>query len=91
MLPKKGKCNKAECEEETEENFIRFKRKHSAVESAINGLENHGLDRCPDHGIKGFKRYVGLSVLARNLQIIGHRIQQKELKRLQRSEQRKAA
>ena len=91
VLPKKGRCNKAECEEETEENFIRFKRKHSAVESAINGLENHGLDRCPDHGIQGFKRYVGLSVLARNLQIIGHRIQQKELKRLQRSEQRKAA
>ncbi len=91
VLPKKGRCNKAECEEETAENFIRFKRKHSAVESAINGLENHGLDRCPDQGIQGFKRYVGLSVLARNLQIIGHHIQQKELKRLQRSEQRKAA
>lgn len=91
VLPKKGRCNKAECEEETTEDFIRFKRKHSAVESAINGLENHGLDRCPDHGIQGFKRYVGLSVLARNLQIIGHHIQQKGLKQLQRSEQRKAA
>jgi transposase, IS5 family len=54
-------------------------------------LENHGLDRCPDHGIQGFKRYVSLSVLARNLQIMGHHIQQKELKQLQRSEQRKAA
>jgi hypothetical protein len=91
VLPKKGRCNKAECEEETAKDFIRFKRKHSAVESAINGLENHGLDRCPDHGIQGFKRYVGLSVLARNLQIMGHHIQQKGLKHLQRSEQRKAA
>jgi hypothetical protein len=54
-------------------------------------LENHGLDRCPDHGIQGFKRYVGLSVLARNLQIMGHNIQQKGLKQLQRFEQRKAA
>jgi hypothetical protein len=26
------------------------------VESGINALENHGLDRCPDHGINGFKR-----------------------------------
>lgn len=90
VLPKKGRCNKTECEEETAESFICFKRKHSAVESAINGLENHGLDRCPDHGIQGFRRYVGLSVLARNLQIMGHRIQQKGLKQLQRSE-RKAA
>lgn len=91
VLPKKGRCNKAECEEETAEDFIHFKRKHSAVESAINGLENHGLDRCPDHGIQGFKRYVSLSVLARNLQIMGHHIQQKELQQLQRSEQQKAA
>ena len=37
------------------------KRKHSAVESAINALENHGLDRCPDHCIDGFKRYVSLA------------------------------
>jgi len=91
VLQKKGRCNKAECEEETADDFIRFKRKHSAVESAINGLENHGLDRCPDHGIQGFKRYVGLSVLARNLQIMGHHIQQKGLKQLQRFERCKAA
>lgn len=91
VLPKKGRRNKAECEEETAQDFIRLKRKHSAVESAINGLENHGLDRCPDHGIQGFKRYVSLAVLARNLQIMGHHIQQKGLKQLQRSEQRKAA
>ena len=44
VLPKKGKRNKAEHEEETAEVFIQSKRKHSAVESAINGLENHGLD-----------------------------------------------
>jgi len=90
VLPKKGKRNKAEQKEETAKEFIRRKREHSAVESAINGLENHGLDRCLDHGIQGFKRYVSLAVLSRNLQIIGHDIQQKKLKQLQRS-QRKAA
>jgi hypothetical protein len=89
VLPKKGKCNKMEQQEETAEIFVHTKRKHSAVESGINALENHGLDRCPDHGLLGFKRYVSLSVLARNLQIIGHHIQQEELKRIQR--QRKIA
>ena len=91
VLPKKGKRNKLEQEEETSEEFIKLKQKHSAVESDINGLENHGLDRCPDHGIIGFKRYVSLAVLARNLQIIGTHIQQKEFKRFQRSQMDKAA
>lgn len=91
VLPKKGKLNKTEHEEETTEIFIKYRRKHSAVESAINALENHGLDRCLDSGILGFKRYVSLSILARNLQIIGHHIQQKELKKIQRAERRKAA
>jgi hypothetical protein len=31
------------------------------VESAINALEAHGLDRCPDHGLAGFQRYVALA------------------------------
>ena len=74
---KRGSVNKGEQKEETSEEFIRRKREHSAVEPAINGLENHGLGRCLDHGIQGFKRYVGLAVLSRNLQIIGHDIQQK--------------
>ena len=37
----------------------------TAVESAINALEAHGLDRCPDHGIDGFKRYIALAVFTR--------------------------
>ena len=84
ILPKKGRLSAAEQKIEQSEEFIESRRKHSAVESCINALENHGLDRCPDHGLHGFKRYVGLSVLARNIQILGHIIQQKELKRQQR-------
>ncbi len=81
ILPKKGRLSAKDKEIEHSEEFITSRRKHSAVESSINALENHGLDLCPDHGLHGFKRYVALSVLARNIQILGHLLQQKELKR----------
>ena len=81
VMPKKGRLSKKDKQIETSEEFIECRRKHSAVESSINALENHGLDRCLDHGLNGFKRYVALSVLARNIQMLGHIIQQKELKR----------
>ena len=41
-------------------------------------LEHHGLNRCPDKGLNGLKRYVGLSVLAYNLHIIGNHLIAKE-------------
>lgn len=88
ILPRKGKLSAINKEIENSEEFKEARRKHSAVESSINALENHGLDRCLDHGIHGFKRYVGLAVLARNIQIIGHILQQKELKRIQKLERR---
>jgi hypothetical protein len=84
VLPKKGRLSAQDKEIEQSEEFTESRRKHSAVESCINALENHGLDRCLDHGLHGFKRYVALSVLARNIQILGHLIQQKELKRQKR-------
>lgn len=70
------------------EEFKEVRRKHSATELSINALENQGLDRCLVHGIHGFKRYVGLAVLARNIQIFGHILQQKQLQRMQRLEKK---
>jgi hypothetical protein len=84
VLPKKGKLNQKDKQIEHSEEFIKSRRKHAAVESAISALENHALDRCPDHGIDGFKRYVALAVLARNIQILGAKIRQKELRRQKR-------
>jgi IS5 family transposase len=55
-MPKKGKRNKAENEREYSAEFKHYKRKHSAVESAINALAVHGLDRCPDKGLDGFEK-----------------------------------
>lgn len=71
ILPKKGKLNEKEKEIEGEEEFRKAKRKHSGVESAINELEVHGLDRCLDVGIHGFKRYVAMAVVAFNIHKIG--------------------
>lgn len=56
----------------------------SRLESAINALEVHGLDKCPDHGIEGFKRYVGLAVLSRNIHWLGVIVCQKEQAKLTR-------
>ena len=80
VMPKKGKLTISEKQEESAEEFIRARYKHSAVESAISAMENHGLDRCPDVGLEAFQRYVALAVVARNLQQLGSLIIQKERK-----------
>jgi hypothetical protein len=71
VLPRKGHLTAEERAVEESDEFRKSRRKHSAVESAINALEVHGLDLCPDNGISGFKRYVALAVVARNIQRIG--------------------
>ncbi|WP_226852289.1 ISNCY family transposase [Acidithiobacillus thiooxidans] len=71
VLPKKGRPSAEEKRRESDPEFVRLRHQHSAVESAINALEQHGLDQCPDHGITGFKRYVALAVLARNIHRLG--------------------
>ena len=78
VLPRKGKLSKEAREIQAESEFVKARKQHAAVESAINALEVHGLDRCPDHGMKGFKRYVSLAIVARNLQIIGAKLLEKE-------------
>ena len=74
IMPKKGKCNKLEQEEEGQRYFKRLRNKHSAVESNINELECRGLDRCPDRGYPNFRRYIGLAVAAYNLRRIGQEL-----------------
>ena len=83
-LPKKGKLSSEEKTKARTGIFRKARRQHSAVESAINALEHNGLDRCPDHGIDGFKRYVALGILSRNLQRIGAIVIAKELALLKR-------
>jgi len=70
-LPRKGKLSQSAQEIEQSADFVKARRAHSAVESAINALEVHGLDICRDHGIVGFTRYVAWAVVARNIHRIG--------------------
>jgi transposase, IS5 family len=83
-LPRKGKLSQQAQEIERSEELREARRKHSAVESGINALEVHGLDRCRDHGIDGFKRYVALAIVARNIQRIGAILQKREQKRIEK-------
>ena len=89
VLPKKGRLNDEERRWEQSEEFKHHRHQHAAVESAINALENHSLDRCCDHGIDGFRRYVALAVVSRNIQIMGRLLQQRELKALQKCQDRR--
>ena len=56
VMPKKGKLNKQEAENERSKTFKQLRKQHSAIESNINSLEHHGLNRCPDKGLKNFKK-----------------------------------
>lgn len=92
VVPRKGRLSEAARAQEGSAEFIRLRRQHSAVESAINALEVHGLDRCPDHGITGFKRYAALAVVARNVLRLGDILMQQDKQALnQRMCRRQAA
>ncbi len=84
VLPRKGKLSQERRAIEHSAAFKQARRNHAAVESAINALEVHGLDQCRDHGIAGFKRYVALAVVARNIHRIGDILWQQEQAREKR-------
>lgn len=91
VLPKKGKCNATEARREADPEFRSLRRQHSAVASAINALEAHGLDRCPDHGLDGFQRYVALAVVGRNLHRLGAFLLAAEAERWREDRRKRAA
>lgn len=88
ILPRKGKLSRQAQALEDEEDFIKARRQHSGVESVINALEVHGLDFCPDHGIKGFKAYVALAIVGYNVGRLGSVLKLKEEKLLKRYQQK---
>lgn len=88
-LPKKGKLSATDKIIQSSDDYLEARYKHAAVESAINALDVHGLDRCLDHGLKGFKRYVALAIVARNIQRVGAIIHNRDQRLFLLREQRK--
>jgi hypothetical protein len=64
VMPKRGRKNAAETAREHTPVFRALRQQHSAIESDINSLEHHGLNRCRDVGLDGYRRYVGYDVRA---------------------------
>ena len=74
VMPKKGRLTQSDKAREGHKKFKDLRKKHSAIESNINALEHHGLNRCPDKSYFGFKRYAALGVLAYNCHKIGNQL-----------------
>ena len=91
VMPKRGKKNSMEIEREGAKKFVTLRKQHSAVESDINALEHHGLDRCLDVGLNGYQRYVGYGVLALNLHRIGKRLLEGQREEQEKAERKRAA
>lgn len=82
VIPKKGKPNQAEKQQESTPEFVKAKHQHNAVESNINQLEHSGLDRCPDRGYDHFCRYIALAVCAYNIKRIGAKLLKQDSEQL---------
>lgn len=66
-LPKPGAKQPA-----TTVEFREARQRHSGVESAIGALQSgNGLKRCRDRSQEGFRRYIALGILGRNLHVLG--------------------
>ena len=93
VLPKKGRLSEADKLREGDDSFRYLCKKHSGVKSEINALEQGGLNVFPDHGMVGFKRYVSMAVLSRNIKRLGSTIRQqaKEKEERKRGQYKKSA
>lgn len=78
-LPMKGtKKGPAQARKATVK-FREARQRHPGIESAIGALQaGNGLERCRDRTERGFKRYIGLGILGRNLHALGKILIQRE-------------
>jgi IS5 family transposase len=71
-LPMPGRHQAVEQAEGASIEFRRARQRHPGIESAIAALEGgNGLARCRDRSEHGFRRYIQLGVLGRNLHVLG--------------------
>ena len=90
-LPKKGKRDLEAKLREGSVSFRQARKWHPGVESAIHALiAGNGLALCRDRGAEGYRRYVALGILGRNLHSLG-RILLRRLRQAQPPPLRRAA
>jgi hypothetical protein len=71
-LPKPGAKQSADQEEQATVEFRQARQRHPGIESAIGALQaGNGLARCRDHSSIGFRRYIALGILGRNIWVLG--------------------
>jgi hypothetical protein len=71
-LPMPGRHQAAEQTEAASIQFRQARQRHPGIESAIAALQaGNGLMRCRDRTEHGFRRYLQLGVLGRNLHLLG--------------------
>jgi len=71
-LPKPGKLSEEDKQRESAPEFGKVRKWHSGIESAIHALgTGNGLALCRDKKYEGYRRYLALGVLARNVQVLG--------------------
>lgn len=75
ILPQPGRKNEARKQHEKQRWFQQGRHWHAGVEGRISVLKRrHELDRCRDHGIQGFGRWIGWGVIVGNLLVIGRTV-----------------
>ena len=82
VLPKKGKRSETDRQREESKEFIKVRKWHAGIESAIHALgAGNGLTRCRDKGHDGYKRYFAMGILGRNLHTLGNILLKKKRKK----------
>lgn len=84
VLPKKGYRSQARQQIEREKEYKQLKRAHSSIESGINEVQVHGLEKVPDRGIIGYKRYIALGILGFNVHKLGAILLAKHYKQIRK-------
>jgi transposase, IS5 family len=75
ILPQPGRKSEARQRHEKQRWFQQGRRWHAGVEGRISVLKRRNeLDRCRDHGVQGFDRWVGWGVIANNLLVMGRKV-----------------
>ena len=83
ILPKKGNLGETDKVGEHSDSFRKARKWHSGVESAIHALGvGNGANLCRDKGDTGYRRYLAMATLGRNLHTLGRILIEKERERL---------